>query len=45
MSKRNNKNSAKMSLSLSRSVAQLYCIMMSTLFAYVENFASFYSCS
>ena len=31
MSKRNNKNSAKMSLSLSRSVVQLYCTMMNTL--------------
>ena len=31
MSKRNDKNSAKMSLSLSRSAAQLYCIMMKTL--------------
>ena len=45
MSKRNDKNSAKMSLSLSRSAAQLYCIMMKTLFAYVENFTSFYPCS
>ena len=31
MSKRNDKNSAKMSLSLSRSAAQLYCIIMKTL--------------
>lgn len=38
MSKRNKKNSTKMSLSLSRSAAQLYCIMMNTLFAYMENY-------